>query len=98
RRGVADEDHVDAGVLREAGPGSVVGGHHHDPLAAFFHLRELRQRQLSFRDAHLSPFSVRPSQAEAWHGTSTTTLSMRRVPPTRTAAARTLGSKSASSK
>ena len=36
RRGVADEDQVDAGGVGEAAAGRVVGGDHHDLLAARF--------------------------------------------------------------
>ena len=74
---VADEDDVDARVLGEPRAGRVVGGDHHDLLAAPLHLRELGQRQLALgRCAHFGS----PSR---------TTLSIKRVLPTRTAAAST---------
>ena len=83
RRCVSDEDHVDAGVLREARAGRVVGSDHDDLVAALLHGGELGQRQLARRwGAHSRP----PSRG---------TLSMRRMPPTRTAAARTGGSNGA---
>ena len=51
---VADEDHVDACVLGEPRAGRVVGGDHHDLLAAPLHLGELGQGQLSLgRCAHV---------------------------------------------
>ena len=88
---VPDEDDVDARVFCEPRAGRVVGGHHHDLLAATLLLPELGQRQLPLgRCAHLtSPFLARPSQDESWHGISRTTLSIKRVLPTRTAAAST---------
>jgi hypothetical protein len=53
RRGVAHEDEVHAGVLGEACARRVVGGDHHDLLAAALHLEQLGQRQLSLgRCAH----------------------------------------------
>jgi hypothetical protein len=82
RGGVADEDEIDARVLGEPRPRRVVRGDHDDLLAVALHRGELRQRQLS---------SFHPSSP------SRTTLSISRVSPTRTAAARTRGSKSASS-
>src|SRR6266566_7174936 len=108
RCGVADEDQVESGRVREPGAGRVVGGDHDDLLAASLHLEELGQGELSgcgCRRAGLartgahagSLFWSRPSQAEAWHGTSRITLSIRRVLPTWTAAASTRGSKSATS-
>ena len=74
---VSDEDDLDARVLGEPGAGGVVGGDHDDLLAALLHGEELGQGQLSLgRCAHF----VSPSR---------TTLSIKRVFPTRTAAART---------
>ena len=108
RRGVADEDQVDSGRVREPRAGRVVRGDHDDLLATRLHLEELGESQLSgcgsgraglaWTSAHAdSSFWSRPSQAEAWHGTSRITLSIKRVLPTRTAAASTRGSKSATS-
>jgi hypothetical protein len=39
--GVADEDHLDAGVFGEARAGRVVGGDHDDGVAALLHRGEL---------------------------------------------------------
>src|SRR6202008_2336126 len=86
---VAHQDQVDAGHVCEAAARSVVRGDHHDLVAAPFHLGELRKWQLPGRPggialglrlfAHLSSPSTR-------------TLSIKRVEPTRTAAASTLAS------
>src|SRR5207237_6956527 len=77
RRGVTDEDEVDPCVLCKAGARCVVRRHHRDLLAAALHRGELGQRQFPcWWSAHELP----PSSG---------TLSMRRMPPTRTAAART---------
>jgi hypothetical protein len=77
RRRVADEDDLDARVLGESRSRRVVGGDHDDLLAALLHGGELGQGELSLgRCAHF----VSPSRI---------TLSIKRVLPTRTAAART---------
>ena len=47
RRGVADEDQVDAGLVGDAAGRRVVGGDHHDLVAAPLHLGELGQRELA---------------------------------------------------
>ena len=44
--GVTDEQDVDAGLFRKARAGRVVGGDHHDLLAAALQVGEVRQRQL----------------------------------------------------
>ena len=85
---VADEHEVDPGRVGEACARRVVRGHHHDPFATTLHLGELGQRQLA-RGVGACGHAGSPSR---------TTLSMRRVLPTRTAATRTRGSKSATSR
>ena len=84
RRRVADEDHVDPRVLGEARARHVVRRHHHDPVAAALHLGELGEGKLSCGDTHVGHLS-----------SSRGTLSMRRVEPARTAAARVGGSNGA---
>ena len=75
RGGVADEDEVDSGRVREPSARIVVRGHHDDPVAALLHLAELGERELP---------------AAAWPAASLrgllpeTTLSIRRTRPTRT--------------
>ena len=94
RRRVADEDEVGARLVREPAAGRVVGGDHDDRLPARLHLGQLGDRELPGRRGR----GCRPLRANA-HGVSPSraTLSMRRVEPTRTAPARTGGSKSATS-
>ena len=73
---------LDAGLVGDAPARGVVGGHHRDLLAAALQLEQLGQRQLAVGpDAYLLTIGS-PSR---------TTLSIRRVAPTRTAAARTRG-------
>src|SRR4029453_10655444 len=80
------EHDVDAGVLGEAGAGRVVGGDRDDLVAARLHRGELGERQLAGGwGTHLLP---------PW---SSGTLSISRTEPTRTAPARTGGSKGATS-
>ena len=86
-RRVADEDQVDAGLVGEPAARRVVGGDHDDLLAAALHLGELRQRQLAGR-----PGRVARGLGAHVSSPSRMTLSIRRVAPTRTAAARTVAS------
>ena len=44
---VADEDHVDPGLVDEAGHGEVVGGDHRDLLAAQLACAQIRDRHLT---------------------------------------------------
>ncbi len=92
RGGVADQDHVGAGAVGESPRRGVVGGDHRDRLPARLHLRELGDRQLAGRRG-----AVSWGTGAGAHGASPSrgTLSIRRVEPTRTAAARTGGSKGA---
>ena len=53
RRRVADEDDVDPGVLGEARAGGVVGGDHHDLVAALLH-RERARAAAAFRPGRRS--------------------------------------------
>lgn len=43
---VADEDHLDAGMVRHEGAGEVVGGHHGDGIPLGVHLGEGREGDL----------------------------------------------------
>ena len=89
---VADENEVCPCLVGEPATGRVVRRHHHDRLPPRLHLGELGQRQLARGGGRGS--RLLGSNA---HGVSPSrgTLSMRRVEPTRTAPARTGGSKSA---
>ena len=91
RRRVADEDDVHAGLVGQAAARRVVRRDHDDPLAALLHLHELGQRELA-RGGRGGCGLTRPGAHEL-SSSSRTTLSMRRMAPTRTAAARTGGSK-----
>ena len=94
RRGVADENEVDAPLVGKASSRSVVGGDHHDPLPAQLHLGELGDGELPRSGGRGSGFLGRMLiAAPPLRGT----LSIRRVAPTRTAPARTGGSNSTSS-
>src|SRR5207244_2676266 len=84
----ADEDDVDAGCVGEPPARRVVGGDHHDLLAAALHLRELRQRELPVRPRRV----LRRFLLAHCNSPSRMTLSMRRVGPTRAATARTCAS------
>ena len=95
RRGVADEDEVDARLVGEAPSRRVVGGHHDDPLRAQLHLGELGERELPGSGSRGS--RLLGTDAHSLEPPSRGTLSIRRVPPTRTAPARTGGSKSSTS-
>ncbi len=88
---VADEHDVGAGLVGQAARRRVVRGHHHDRLAPCLQLDELGDRQLARRGSTRGGCS-RPG-AHAF--SSSGTLSIRRVDPTRTAAARTGGWKGA---
>ena len=94
RGGVADEHEIGARLVRESPAGRVVRGDHDDRLPARLHLGELRDRELPGRRRRGSGLLG----ANAHHSSpSRTTLSMRRVEPTRTAPTRAGGSKSATS-
>src|SRR6185312_9794534 len=85
----ADEDEVDARGVGEPPARRVVGRDHHDLVAAPLHLGELGERQLAG-----SPGGVARGLRVVAHESSPSrrTLSIKRVEPTRTAAARTLAS------
>ncbi len=91
---VADEHEVGARLVGEPSAGCVVRRHHDDRLAPRLHLCELGDGELAGSGGGRG--GLLRSDA---HGASPsrTTLSMRRVEPTRTAPARTGGSKSATS-
>ena len=90
---VADEDQLDARLVRDPGCGCVVGGDHHDLVVTLLHLEQLGQRQLpgcgrggrggARAGAHDAPFRE--------------TLSIRRTSPIRAASARVGPSRSATS-
>ncbi len=86
-RAVADQDQLDARLVREQRRGSVVGGEHHDLLAAPLHLDQLGQRQLPGRGRGGS--GVAGTRAHSW------TLSISRVEPIRAATASVSPSRSA---
>ena len=93
RRRVADEDQVGAGGVCEPAGRGVVGGHHRDRLVPRLQLCELGQRQLAGRRRAGGGLSGTGGHASSTVSLeSRTTLSIRRVEPTRTAAARTGGS------
>ena len=94
RRRVADEDDVGAGRVGEPAGRGVVGRDHRDRLAARLELDELGQRDLAGRRRAGRGLARSGGHASSL---SRTTLSIRRVEPTRIAAARTGGSKSARS-
>src|SRR6185312_4963940 len=85
----ADEDEVDARGVGEPAARRVVGRDHHDLVAAPLHLGQLGERQLAGR-----PGGVARGLRVVAHESSPSrrTLSIKRVEPTRTAAARTLAS------
>ena len=91
RRGVTDQDDVGpCSVGKPTGRG-VVGGDHRDRRVTRFHAGEIRDRQLAGRGGAVAGCA----RAGTHESSSTGTLSMRRVVPTRTAAARTGGSNGA---
>ena len=78
RRGIADEDDVDTGGVRNPAAGEIVRRDHHDRVAAPLHADEICERKLAC------------SFGTAGHASSPSrrTLSMSRVRPTRAAATR----------
>ena len=88
---VADEHEVGPRLVRETAGRRVVRRDHHDRLPALHQRRELGDRQLPGRGRAGS----RGAGTCAHRSSSRGTLSIRRVAPTRTAAARTGGSKGA---
>ena len=87
---------VGAGRVGQAAGGGVVGGHHRDRLPPGLQLDELGQGELArCRGAGRGLAGTGGHRSSSF--SVSTTLSIRRVEPTRTAAARTGGSKSATS-
>ena len=91
RGGVAHEDHVCARRVREPAGRGVVRGDHRDRRAALLHPEEIGDRQLAGGGGAVA----RRAGTCAHEASSRGTLSIRRVEPTRTAAARTGGSNGA---
>ena len=94
RGSVADKDQVDPGRVRQPGAGRVVRSDHDDLVAAALHLEQLGEGELS--GCGRGGAGVPGTSAHA-RSLSRITLSIKRVLPTRTAAASTRGSKSATS-
>ena len=92
---VADEDHVDARVVRDPARRSVVRGDHHDAVATTLHLCELRQRELAGRRGAGCGLARAGGHERSPFGSGM--LSIRRTEPTRAAIARVGPSRSATS-
>ena len=90
---IADEDHVCAGRIGEPARRRVVGGDHRDRRVALLHPEQLGDRELAGAGRSVA----RGTWAGAHEASSNGTLSIRRVPPTWIAAARTGGSNGATS-